>query len=69
MIAWLVALLAIFAQPHDTPPAFDAVVLRCDDHVLQAPIFVGCESLAPDGERYYAGLIWVMGRPSLETGP
>ena len=65
LIALVTAILAVTSQTIPPPADFNEVVLRCDRAVIEAH-FVGCESIADDGETYYAGLSSDAG---LVTGP
>jgi hypothetical protein len=67
-MAMLLALLAILAN--GTPGDFNAVVLGDCHPVIRPGVFIGCEQAHPgEDDAAYAGVLWIDGRPSLQTGP
>lgn len=63
ILSWIFALLSIVMQSHDVPVAFTHTILRCDHAIISAE-FIGCKSVAIDGEVWYAGYsqgAWVTG--------
>lgn len=69
MIAFLLAVLAILAN--GPPPAdFEAAVLGDCHPVIRPGVFIGCEQAHPgEDDAAYAGVLWIDGSPSLQTGP
>jgi hypothetical protein len=70
LIGIVMAIAAILAQPQAPADEFTQGLLAdCHPHV-EWHVFVGCESTdETQDEGLYAGLIWVDGQATLETGP
>jgi hypothetical protein len=69
MLELLCAVLAILAQPAAPSPAFVADILPCEVSVWAPGDFIGCTTSETEDDAPYAGLVWINGAPSLQTGP
>lgn len=63
------ALLAILTQPTTPPADFLAAIGPCSVPVIEPGTFVGCTTADIIDDAPYAGLLWIDGAPSWETGP
>lgn len=68
-MALLFALVALLIQPSAAPADFVAAIARCEVATVEPGTFVGCATTASDGERLYAGLLWIDGAAVFTTGP
>jgi hypothetical protein len=67
-VALMVAGAAIYIEDVQNPEFADLVLESCEPVFLPGT-FVGCEAPAPDGERWYAGIIWIDNEAEFATGP
>ncbi len=72
--ATLAAILTLFGQLGlaacpTCPPDFRECIEERGAPVLILGTFAGVECVAPDGERWYSGVVWIDGAPTIQTGP